>query len=796
MSDDSAPTRAAPQPSTRDLGEGAVLAKRYQLLGLLGSGGMGTVYRARDLELGEVVALKVLSRALVDEPEALERFRREVRLARRVTHRGVARCFDIGEHEGEKFLTMELVEGESLATHLTRANLLTPPRAVAIARDICDALSAAHAAGVVHRDLKPANVIMATDGRVVLTDFGIARALDGGPGRTTGAAPVGTPAYMAPEQVEARPDIDARADVYALGVVLFEMLTGRPPFDGGSIYQIAAARLSSAPPDPSQRNPSVSPGLSAIVLRCLARMPDDRYSSASAVSASLAALSAEAGMTLRSGEQLAGAPSLPSTPGSLIGGTPRPAAARTTQDGTKTLAVLPFHNAGEPADQYLADGLTEDLIDQLSMTPGLRVRPRGAVLKYAAADRDVQRAGLDLGVDVVVEGTVRRTATGLRVTSRLLTTHDGFQLWARRLQLDTLDVLAVSDEVGRAVISALSLSADEPRSRRAPTSPVALDLFLRARHEYQRLDATSALRAVDLYGQALELAPDDPAILVGNALACVRHWYFGGVGTADLARVAAERAVAAAPSRGEARLALAAVRFQEGRAADAVREVRRALRLSPALADAHELLGRILAETGPARLAEAHLTSAARLDPLLYHARWTSARLAALAGFWSEAEAIVDATIEENAMSGGWLYAARLAFWRGDAEHAAALLARPALSAPGNDVARRIVAHVAGVESLDVDRLFDASLGSTHASGRSYVFLHQARGEFLIGTGRLDEGLASLERAAAGGLLDLVWLDHCHVLDPVRKDARFAAIRDAVAARSDEVARVLDESLS
>jgi serine/threonine-protein kinase len=301
---------------------------------------------------------------------------------------------------------------------------------------------------------------------------------------------------------------------------------------------------------------------------------------------------------------------------------------------------------------------------------------------------------------------------------------------------------------------------------------------------------------VDLYAQALELAPDDPAILVGNALACVRHWYFGGVGTADLARVAAERAVTAAPNRGEARLALAAVRFQEGRVVDAVREVRRALRLSPALADAHELLGRILAETGPARLAEAHLSSASRLEPLLYHARWTSARLAALAGRWDEAQAIVDLTIEENAMSGGWLYAARLAFWRADAAHAATLLARPGLSAPDNEVARRIVAHVAGVEPIDVDRLFDPSLGSAHASGRSYVFLHQARGEFLIGTGRLEDGLESLDRAATGGLLDLVWLDLCPVLAPVRTDPRFAAIRETVATRSDEVARVLDESLS
>jgi serine/threonine-protein kinase len=215
-----------------------VFAGRYEILGLVGSGGMGTVYRARDSELDEVVALKLLRREVMDQSGMLDRFRQEVKLARRVTHRNVARTYDIGESEGDKFLTMEFVDGEALSARLMRDGALPLDAVMAVADGICAGLQAAHAAGIVHRDLKPDNVLLARDGRVVLTDFGIARALfDAGRAATMGLA-LGTPAYMAPEQVEGASDLDERADVYALGAMLYECVTGERAWSGESIWAI------------------------------------------------------------------------------------------------------------------------------------------------------------------------------------------------------------------------------------------------------------------------------------------------------------------------------------------------------------------------------------------------------------------------------------------------------------------------------------------------------------------------------------------------------------------------------
>jgi serine/threonine protein kinase len=273
-----------------------LLAERYELLGLVGVGGMGSVYRARDVELDEIVALKVLRRELVDTPGILDRFRREVKLARRVTHRNVARVFDIGEHGGEKFLTMEFIDGEPLGSILARDGAMRVARVLELAAGVCAGLASAHAAGVVHRDLKPDNVLLAKDGRVVVTDFGIARAfLDAaaGLGNTLGVL-MGTPAYMAPEQVEGRKDIDARADIYALGALLYELFTGRRAWEGESPFAVASARLTSLPPDPRQRRPDLPSAHAEVVMRCMARKPEERFQSVDDVAHEIVALSGRA----------------------------------------------------------------------------------------------------------------------------------------------------------------------------------------------------------------------------------------------------------------------------------------------------------------------------------------------------------------------------------------------------------------------------------------------------------------------------------------------------------------------
>ncbi len=267
--------------------QGQVIAGRYRVLGWIGAGGMGSVYRVRDEELGEDVALKLIRRRLVTDASALERFRREARLARRVTHRNVVRMFDIGDHKGEKFLTMELVDGESLGARLARLGALSAEQAVVFGLAICEGLAAAHDAGVVHLDLKPDNVILDRDGRAVLTDFGVAVALGGRSSGGDAGQPLGTPMYMAPEQFEEATELDGRVDVYAFGAILYEMLTGRPAWAGATPVAVAMERHASSPPDPRATGADVPDQLAAIVVRCLAVSRDDRYASARAVGEAL-----------------------------------------------------------------------------------------------------------------------------------------------------------------------------------------------------------------------------------------------------------------------------------------------------------------------------------------------------------------------------------------------------------------------------------------------------------------------------------------------------------------------------
>ena len=360
------------------------LADRYEILSLLGAGSMGNVYKAHDTELDEIVALKILRPELASAPNIIELFRCEVKLARRVTHPNVARMFDIGQSAKTKFLTMEYVDGPSLVGLFERGRGLGAMRLVEIARAVATGLVAAHASGVVHRDLKPENVLIASDGRVVVTDFGIASAVgqmsNAGGDDALGShprTPIGSPAYMSPEQVQGL-EVDPRSDLYSLGVLMFEGLTGALPFRGGSFHSLAAARLTQPIPDLAKLRPGLPVGLAAIVVRCLARSPGDRYASASDLVCALD------GVVKASAQRIA----------SLRPTEPLPAA--------KSLAVLPFLNPGEKESDALVESLWNDVVDALSTTQGLRVRPGSTVARFTGRKRDPVLAGRETSVDAEI----------------------------------------------------------------------------------------------------------------------------------------------------------------------------------------------------------------------------------------------------------------------------------------------------------------------------------------------------------------------------------------------------------
>jgi serine/threonine-protein kinase len=757
-----------------------VFASRYEILGLVGSGGMGTVYRAHDRELDEVVALKLLRRDVLDQPGMLDRFRQEVKLARRVTHRNVARTYDIGEGDGEKFLTMEFIEGEPLSARLAREGVLPLDVVMWVADGICAGLSAAHAAGIVHRDLKPDNVLLARDGRVVLTDFGIARALassgGAGPAITLGLA-LGTPAYMAPEQVEGAKDLDARVDVYALGTMLYECVTGERAWSGDSVWALAAARLLQPAPDPRAKRPDLPGSAAELVLRCMARRPEDRFGSATEV------LRAMATMTLPART----APPAAMAPGPALG-----------EVDAKAVAVLPFRNLGGPGDAYLAEGLADDLIDALSMTPGLRVLARGAVERFRGEARDAREVGRELRVQVVVEGSVRRAGDMLRVSTRVVSVADGFQLWAKRFDRPEKEALSVSDEAANAIAAALTLQRSAP-ARAAPTDPRALDLYLRARHAYRRGWREDIAEALPLFEEALALAPDDPTVLAGYARAQLRRFMFN-TEAADAAdaerkgREAAEKALAIAPGLGETHAALASLKWVLGDHVGAARDLREAIRIAPSSSDVSEIYGRMLLEAGAPERAVGILGAVAALDPIDM-GRSDLLRGRALLGDWSAFEGVLATEPAPGADANTHFFQlARLSMWRRDATAAAAV--------------RRMVLpvqfglrdEVLGVLDLvETDELPRDMVPTLEQWGRIVgrarrrpIYLRQLVAEAYAFVGDETNAVRAMAEGDALGLIDVTWVDRCPLFDAMRTAPLFVAVRDRVAARARQTLDVLE----
>ena len=752
-----------------------LIGGRYQILSLAGAGSMGSVYRARDTELDEIVALKFLRPDLVHTPDILARFRREVRLARRVAHRHVAKVYDIGEHDGDKFLTMAFIEGEPLRALLHRSRPLPVSRAVSIARAVCQGLDAAHAVGVIHRDLKPDNVMLGSDGALSITDFGIARSaerIDGGATATLGSA-IGTPAYMSPEQVEGAPDVDGRADIYALGVMLFEMVTGELPFSGGSAIAVAAARLDREPPDPRDLRPGIDPELARLILRCMARQPADRFASAAELDAALSRVTAS-----------------DSSPVPLAA-PDRTAATAATSAGDKTVAVLPFRNPGGADEAYLADGLTEDLIDTLSTARGLRVRPRSATVRFAGDDRDARAIGRELDVQVIVDGSVRRRGDMLRVTARLVSVAEGFQLWARRFDRPAGDALLVSDEVADAVARALAV-APAGQKRKAPTDATAIDLYLRGRAELRDLGGEAMERAVAFLEEAHTRAPDDPTLLAALARAHGRSFFFSTEPSSiERALELAELALDAAPGHADALLALAQARFARGDYLAAADHVCAAIARAPYLPEAYELLGRLRLEVGPLDEGIAATERALRLDPLLVTSRLELARGLGLRGDFESALNLV-ATAPDGDRAARGPFVARLLSWsREPARWAAHLPPTMPLIASGGLIEAVVDMLLAGRIDHSVHDRFLA-LATPDRPVRFRVLMLQLAAEFSAYAGDPRAALERIREAIDLGLIDLMWLDHCPHFTALKEHERFAGLRARLEARATAIRDVLD----
>jgi len=578
---------------------------RYRFEREIGAGGMATVFLATDLKHDRPVAIKVLrgGETAVDT----ERFHREIRVLARLRHPFILPLHDSGEAGGALYFVMPFVDGESLRSRLTRDGRLKIAEALELAREVADALHAAHEEGVVHRDVKPENILIARSGHALLADFGIARGTPGAARPETmtqlGMA-IGTVAYMSPEQAMGEREIDARSDVYALGCVLFEMLTGSPPFTGATAMSVVAKHLSAPPPDLRTLRPEVPPAIAHVLSRALAKEPGHRPASARALAQAL----------VTSAERRAATPAHTTTVGRS------PAAARLS------IAVLPITNIGGSADdEYFGEGLTEELTSALSRLEGLRVVSRTSAVSFKGQALPLTTIAERLGVEFVVEGSVRRAGQRLRLTAKLIRASEDAPLWSETFDRTLDDVFAVQDEITARIVDtnsqALQLGGLRGQVPVATTRNLeAYDLYLLGRHHWYERSEAGMRRARELFQQAIDLDPSYAPAWSGlaDASAILASWQFANPAEMyPVATNAARRALELDDSLAEAHASLGFVKMNwEWDWAGVLQELHRAIELNPNHETAHRWLSAFLAGIGRRDEAMPIAERAVLLDPM------------------------------------------------------------------------------------------------------------------------------------------------------------------------------------
>jgi serine/threonine protein kinase/tetratricopeptide (TPR) repeat protein len=496
----------------------------------LGGGGMSHVFLVADAALSRRIVVKILPPNPSAKVDA-ERFRREIQIAASLQHPCIVPVLTTGFMDDVPYYTMPFVAGESLRTKVTSGQLLPLSRAVRVLRDVASAIAHAHDHGVAHRDLKPDNVLLSS-GYAVVTDFGIAKAVsssrdEADPELTSRGMTVGTPAYMAPEQATADPTADHRVDMYALGVMAFEILTGQRPFVGRTAQELLVAHIMRPPPPIADRRLDLPPGLATLVMRCLSKSPSDRPSASEAVD-QLDDVALAVGISS----------------GAISHSTPA-----STSAALPSIAVLPFTNrTGDPDNDYLADGIAEEILNSLARLRTMHVAARSSSFAFRGSGTDVRAAGERLGVRSVLEGSVRKSGNRLRVTVQLVDAASGFQLWSERYDRETSDVFEVEDEIAAKVVDTLQVTllpaGNAPAARRRPTNLEAYELYLRGRYTWNQVGA-GIERSLELFEKALEHDPGFALAHAGVADVFIAAALFEHMPPAEafpLARVAADRA--------------------------------------------------------------------------------------------------------------------------------------------------------------------------------------------------------------------------------------------------------------
>ncbi len=620
---------AASEPEATLSSDAALYGGRYALESELGHGGMGQVFRARDLKLGRAVALKLLAPGAHDE-EQRHRFEREARAAGSLDHPNIVVVHDVGEQRGEPYIVTELLEGETLRRILSRGPL-GPAKALDLAAQLADGLAAAHARGIVHRDVKPENVFVTDRGQVKLLDFGIAKLLESPASdlRTDTGVIMGTPAYMSPEQIRGQP-ADARSDVFAFGAVMHEMLSGTAPFHRESTTETAYAILNDLPAALPASTPAVA---ARVIERCVEKDPAARWADAGELAVELRGRHRRLEQTLPIPRRFR-LPLIAALCGlvgvALFGRWLRSSIGTGAGGPTPAIAVLPFVDMSPQKDQeYFSDGVAEEILNSLAQIEGLRVSGRTSSFSLKGKSDDLRSIGQKLNVSTVLEGSVRKEGNRVRVTAQLVSTADGFHLWSHTYDRELTGIFAVQDEIARGVVEALKIQLapgwGSSAGIRTP-SPDAYNEYLLGNQLYYRLN--DARRARAAYERAVASDPGFAPAWAGLANAT----YWGGAWSGrredvtlewiweqfDRSIAAAEKAVALGPELADGYSVRGYLRGAVGHDwKGAQTDLERALTLNPGDAETHRRYATIaLASVG--RLSEAirEAKKATDLDPL------------------------------------------------------------------------------------------------------------------------------------------------------------------------------------
>jgi serine/threonine protein kinase/Flp pilus assembly protein TadD len=600
------------------------LAGRYVIDRQLGEGGMAVVFLARDLRHDRRVALKVLRPEISAEIGA-ERFLREIKMAAGLTHPHILPVYDSGEADGLLFYVMPNMEGNTLRERLNAERQIAIPEALRITREVATALDYAHRNRVIHRDIKPENILL-HEGNAMVADFGIGKALSSTATVTQTGLAVGTPAYMSPEQASGDHEIDGRSDIYSLGCVLYEMLTGEVPFTGPTAQAIIAKRFISPVPHVKAMR-DVPDGLDELVTRALARAPVDRFATAGQLA-----------------DAIGGSAGLQHTPPEL----------RKNAPAAKSVAVLPFTDMSPEKDQdYFTDGIAEEIINALSKIQTLRVASRSSAFAFKGKGLDIREVGEKLGVSTVLEGSVRKAGNRLRITAQLVNAADGYHLWSDRFDRELADVFAVQDEIADNIVKALRvvLSDNEKRAieQARPENFQAYEYYLRGRqfvHQYREKSLQFARR---MFQRAIEVDPNFARAYAGLAdlSSMLYQWWDASDANLSQAETASRKALELAPDLAAAHASRGFAMTLKKQYPEAEQAFEVALKLDPMLFEAYYFYARTCFQQGKLEQAAKLFEKASEVRPEDFQAQALCSQVYAVLGRTADDETARRRTIEK-----------------------------------------------------------------------------------------------------------------------------------------------------